>query len=117
MTWFRCIEKSTPITPTELFSFNQSQGGTWINTQVNVTNLDALCFEFSSGTSNKIIRQLPISDIAVYTGGADVYTMIFPSTMIGIDCNARIYNNELYVSFRSVGSSTNVVTVYEPITL
>ena len=117
MTWFRCMGKSTPSAPTELYSFNQSQGGVWINTQVNVTDLNALLFVFDSGTSDFKMRQLLKSDIAVYTGGTDIYTTIFPSGYINLAMNVRIYNDVLWVSFNGVGPASNVVTVYEPITL
>ena len=117
MTWFRCMGKSTPSAPTELYSFNQSQGGVWINTQVNVTDLNSLLFVFDSGTSDFKMRQLLKSDIAVYTGGSDVYTTIFPSGYINLSMNVRIYNDVLWVSFNGVGPASNVVTVYEPITL
>lgn len=97
----------------ELFSFNQSQGGVWINTYVDVTDIDTVRFVFSSGTDNLLMRQLPVSDIAVYTGGADVYTTVFTSVEIGSALNVRIYNDMLFVSFNGTGASTNVVTVYE----
>lgn len=117
MTWFRCMGKSTPSAPTELYSFNQSQGGVWINTQVNVADLNALLFVFDSGTSDLKMRQLLKSDIAVYTGGPDVFTTIFPSNYIGLAMNVRIYNDVLWVSFNGTGPASNVVKVYEPITL
>lgn len=97
----------------ELFLFNQSQGGVWLNTYVDVTDIDTLRFVFSSGTDNLLMRQLPTSDIAVYSGGPDVYTTIFTSLEIGLALNVRIYNNVLWVSFNGTGASTNVVTVYE----
>lgn len=99
----------------ELYSFDQSQGGAWINTNVDVTNLPDLLFRFYSTPGNYLMRQLHVSDIAVYTGGADVFTTIFPSDYIGRALNVRIYNNMLWVSFNGTGPSTSIVTIYTPI--
>lgn len=117
MAWFECGSGSgASPTLNELYSFDQSQGGVWINSNVDVTNLNALLFTFNSGTDDLKMRQIPKSDIAIYTGGTDVYTTIFPSEIIGKPLNVRIYNNILWVSFNGTGASTNVVKVYEPIT-
>ena len=62
------------------------------------------------------MRQVLKSNIAVYTGGADIYTTIFTQTDIGAALNVRIYNNILWVSFNGTGPNTKVVTVYNPIT-
>lgn len=106
-------------TPTELFSFDQSQGGAWINTNVNVSDLDYILFTFGSDPTapdDRLMRQMLKSNIAVYTGGADVYTTIFTQVEIGLPLNVRIYNNILWVSFNGTGPNTKVVTIYNPIT-
>lgn len=114
MNVYRYVNIDVP-SPTELYSFDQSQGGAWINTNVDVTDFSALLFTFSQGTDDLRMRQIPKSDIAVYTGGADVYTTIFPSGYINLAMNVRIYNDVLWVSFNGTGASTNVATVYAPI--
>ena len=115
MILYRYVDIDVP-SPIELYSFNQSQGGVWIDTYVDVTDFDALLFTYDTGTDDRLMRQIPKSDIAVYTGGTDVYTTIFTSNEIGKALNVRIYNDVLWVSFNGTGASTNVVTVYEPIT-
>lgn len=103
----------------ELYSFDQSQGGAWINTNVDVSDLEYILFTFSSDPTapdDRLMRQLLKSSIAVYTGGSDVYTTIFTQAQIGVALNVRIYNNTLWVSFNGTGANTRVVAVYNPIT-
>lgn len=99
-------------TPTHLYSFDQSQGGVWINTYVDVSDIQTLRFVSNDGSSDLLMRQLPVSSIVVYTGGTDVYTTIFSSAEIGAVLNVRIYNDILWVSFNIVGPSSKVVDVY-----
>lgn len=117
MPWVRSNKKGSGggSILTELYSFDQSQGGVWINSNIDVTNLNALLFIFNSGTDDFKMRQIPKSDIAIYTGGADVYTTIFPSEFIWKQLNVRIYNNILWISFNDTGSASNVAKVYNPI--
>ena len=103
----------------ELYSFDQSQGGAWINTNVNVSDLDYILFTYSADPTapdDRLMRQMLKSNIAVYTGGSDVYTTIFTQVEIGLPLNVRIYNNILWVSFNGTGPNTKVVTIYNPIT-
>ena len=96
-----------------LYEINASQGAAWVSTGVDVTNIDVFCFELSyNGTIQKIAYRAK-DEIAVYTGGADVYTVIFPYPTAPSDMSVRIYNNILYMSYRSVGSSAYVVKAYK----
>lgn len=99
-------------TRTLLYSLDQSQGGRWVNTGININDYSKLLFFDSVSGVEDYGSQYPVSDIAVYTGGWDVYTVIFPSSMIGLDFNARFYNDELYISYNGAGSSSKVISVY-----
>lgn len=98
------------VSKTLLYSFNLSQGAQWLNTQVDVTDLDMFMFERvdSSDLNNQTI--IKKDDIAVYTGGADVYTIVYKQNNKEMNC--RIYNNTLYVSYNGTGSSSYVTNVY-----
>lgn len=98
------------ITKTLLYSFNLSQGAQWLNTQVDVTSIDMFLFERvdSSDLNNQTI--IKKDDIAVYTGGADVYTVVYKQN--AKEMNVRIYNNVLYVSYNGSGSASYVSNVY-----
>lgn len=98
------------IVTTLLYTFDESQGARWINTQVSVAGIDTLMFQDVRGGDvfQEIIK--PVSEIAVYTGGADVFTTIFRQT---VDMNARIYNGQLYVSYNGTGPSSYVTKVYK----
>ena len=102
-----------PRTYPLLYALNKSQGGAWVNTNIDMTNIDKLFFSYSSNGASSFGRQIDKSDIAVYTGGADVYTMIFSADIIGKAFNIRIYNNNLYVSFNGTGANTDIVTAYD----
>ena len=98
------------VSKTPLYSFNLSQGAQWLNTQVDVSDIDVFMFERvdSSDVNNQTI--IKKDDIAVYTGGADVYTVVYKQN--GKEMNCRIYNNTLYVSYNGTGSSSYVTNVY-----
>lgn len=98
------------VSKTLLYSFNLSQGAQWLNTQTDVTNIDMFLFERvdSSDINNQTI--IKKDDIAVYTGGADVYTVVYKQN--GKEMNTRIYNNVLYVSYNGTGASSYVSNVY-----
>lgn len=104
------VSVSGSVSKTLLYTFNLSQGGAWLNTQVDVTDIDVFLFERvdSSDVNNQTLIEK--SDIAVYTGGQDVYTNVYRQN--GKDMNVRIYNNILYVSYGSTGSSSYVTNVY-----
>lgn len=89
----------------------EDQGSLWIDTGYDVSNVtDFLFFKYLSGqTTVYDLVYKAKSDIAVYTGGADVYTPIFTVTR---PFNVRIYNNNLWVSFNGVGANTNGALCY-----
>lgn len=95
---------------TPLYSLNESQGGVWVNTNVDVTNFSAFSFKRYNGNECVGVASLLKSQIAVYTGGSDVYTTVFGTTPA---FNVRIYNNLLYVSFNGTGVGTKYVDVYD----
>lgn len=98
------------VTKTLLYTFNLSQGAQWLNTQTSVTNIDVFMFERVDGgdlNNQTIIKK---DDVAVYTGGADVYTVVYKQN--NKEMNARIYNGVLYVSYNGTGAATYVTNVY-----
>lgn len=109
----------SPVETKELiYSIDESQGGVWINSNIDATQFVELYFEYTDSVSGAdYIAKVKIEDIAVYTGGADVYTTVFPAAISFYAFNVRIYNNELYVSFNGVGTNTKVVGVYKKITV
>lgn len=104
------VSVSGSVSKTLVYSFNLSQGGAWLNTNVDVTDIDVFMFERvdNSDVNNQTLVEK--SDIAVYTGGPDVYTNVYRQN--GKDMSVRIYNNILYVSYGSSGSSSYVSNVY-----
>lgn len=92
-----------------LYEFNESQGSRWIDTEVSVADIEALCFDDVRSDDWQKSTILRVSDIAVYTGGADVYTPIYTQTK---PMNARIYNGNLWVSYNGTGAATNVTKIY-----
>lgn len=98
-----------------LYSLNQSQGGAWVNTDITASDYDKFVFVSSESGDEKYTVSIATADIAVYTGGTDVYTTILSASQIGRDFNVRIYNNKLYISFGGTGASTKVVSVYNEI--
>lgn len=93
-----------------LYTFNLSQGAQWLNTGASVADIDVFLFERVDGgdlNNQTIIKK---DDISVYTGGADVYTVVYKQN--GKEMNARIYNSVLYVSYNGTGSSSYVTNVY-----
>lgn len=113
MCLYRYVDNDVP-SPTELYSLNKSQGGVWVNTNVDMTDIDKVFFSYSSNGASSYGFAINKSDIAVYTsGGADVYTQIFSESQIGKDFNVRISNGYLYISFRSVGASSDIVSAYD----
>lgn len=92
------------------YTFNLSQGGAWLNTQVDVTDIDVFLFERVDNSDVNNQTLIEKSDIAVYTGGQDVYTTVYRQN--GKEMNCRIYNNTLYVSYNGTGSSSYVTNVY-----
>lgn len=98
------------VVTTLLYTFNESQGGRWINTNVAVADIDTFMFQDvrSDAVYQEVIK--PKSEIAVYTGGTDVYTTIYTQSK---PMNARIYNGYLYVSYNGIGPSYNVTKVYK----
>ena len=97
--------------PEFLYSFNASQGAAWINTGVDVTDIDALSFKNTQ--SGVVVQEVTRnkSQIAVYSGGADVYTTIYYGSNSN-KMNARIYNNILWVSYNYLGAASEVTDVY-----
>lgn len=97
------------VVKTLLYSFNESQGNSWINTEIDTSGIETLMFE--DVRSGDVIKAaiIDVADIAVYTGGADVYTNIYTQTR---PMNVRIYNGYLYVSYNGTGAATNVTNVY-----
>ena len=104
------VNASGGVSKTLLYTFNLSQGGAWLNTQADVTDIDMFMFERvdSSDVNNQTI--IKKDDIAVYTGGSDVYTVVYKQN--GKEMNCRIYNNILYVSYNGTGSPSYVTNVY-----
>ena len=98
------------VITTLLYTFNESQGGSWINTNVSVIDIDTFMFQDvrDNVTYQEVIK--PKSEIAVYTGGTDVYTTIYTQSR---PMNVRIYNNYLYVSYNGRGPATNVTNVFK----
>ena len=74
MAYFRCIGNTGggDIAKTFLYSFNLSQGMQWLNTGVNVTNINTFIFEREDNSNVTIQALIDKIDIAVYTGGQDV---------------------------------------------
>lgn len=103
-------ESSGSITKTLEYSFDLSQGGAWLDTQVDITDIDVLMFEREDNSNITMQTIMKVSDIAVYTGGQDVYTTIYHQD--GKAMNARIYNNVLYVSYQYTSSSVYKTNVY-----
>lgn len=104
------VAVSGGVTKSLLYTFNLSQGAQWLNTGVSVADIDVFLFERVDGgdlNNQTIIKK---DDIAVYTGGADVYTNVYRQN--GKDMNVRIYNGVLYVSYGSTGAATYVSNVY-----
>lgn len=98
------------ITKTLEYSFDLSQGGAWLDTQVNITNIAVLMFERDDNNNITMQTIVKVSDIAVYTGGQDVYTTIYHQD--GKAMNARIYNNVLFVSYQYTSSAVYKTNVY-----
>ena len=99
-----------------LYSINESQGGAWINSNIDTTEFAELYFEYTDSSSGAdYTARVKIEDIVVYTGGADVFTTIFPAAVSGWAFNVRIYNNSLYASFSGVGVSSKAVGIYKEI--
>lgn len=98
------------ITKTLEYSFDLSQGGRWIDTQVDITDIDILMFEREDNDNITMQTIVKVSDIAVYTGGQDVYSPIYRQD--NRDMNARIYNNVLFVSYNGTSSSVYKTNVY-----
>ena len=96
---------------TLLYEFNQTQGSRWIDTEVSVSGINTFLFEDVQSDDVKKTILVDVSEIAVYTGGADVYTTIYRQN--GKDMNARIYNGNLYVSYNGTGSSSYVTKIYK----
>ena len=119
MAWFPCNIGGGGGGGTDvrvlLYSIDESQGGVWINSHVDPTELAKLRFIYSVNEEEIWTKVVNVSDIAVYTGGADVYTTIFDAGISGRAFNVRIYNDELWVSYNGVGLSTQVVGVYKDI--
>jgi len=109
----------SPIETKELiYSIDESQGGVWINSNIDITQFIELYFRYTDSVSGADYTAIvKVEDIAVYTGGADVFTTVFPYAVSVLQFNVRIYNNELYVSFNGVGANTRVVGVYKKITV
>ena len=109
----------SPVETKELiYSIDESQGGAWVNSNIDTTQFIELYFRYTDSVSGDDYTAIvKIEDIAVYTGGADVYTTVFPSAVSGLAFNVRIYNNELYVSFNGVGVNTKVVGIYKKVTV
>lgn len=106
----RYVDENTGLSRAKVYSLNLSQGGAWINTGVDVTNVDTLMFERNDNSDVNLQVVIKKSQIAVYTGGADVYTMIYNQG--GKPLNVRIYNNVLYASYNGTGAATYVTNVY-----
>ena len=97
-----------------LYALNKSQGGVWVNTNVDMTDIDKVFFSYSSNGVHSYGRQIDKSNIAVYTsGGPDVYTQIFGAGLIGLAFNVRIFNNVLFVSFNGTGANSDIVSAYD----
>lgn len=97
-----------------LYELNKSQGGAWVNTNADMTDIDKVFFSYSSNGANSYGRQIDKSDIAVYTsGGPDVHTQIFSADLIGKAFNVRIFNNVLFVSFNGTGANSDIVSTYD----
>lgn len=100
----------TSVEKTYLSKIDQSQGGAWISTNVDVSNIDMFIFEPVDSTTIEKQVILAKSDIAVYSGGSDVYTFVYKQH--DRDLNVRIYNNILYVSYGSIGLQRYATNVY-----
>ena len=120
MAWFPCNlggGGGKIDTKELLYSIDESRGGAWINSAIDITEIDELIFEYTDEVSGANYTALvKIEDIVVYTGGADVFTTIFPTAISGWNFNVRIYNDELWVSFSGVDVNTKVVCIYKEIT-
>lgn len=104
------IDENTGLSRAKVYSLNLSQGGAWINTGVDMTSVDTLMFERNDNSDVNLQVVIKKSQIAVYTGGADVYTTIYAQG--GKPLNVRIYNNILYASYNGTGAATYVTNVY-----
>lgn len=98
------------VTKTLLYTFNLSQGAQWLNTGVSVADIDVFMFERVDGGDRNNQTIIKKDDLAVYTGGADVYTIVYKQN--SKEMNARIYNGVLYVSYNGTGAATYVTNVY-----
>lgn len=98
------------ITKTLEYSFDLSQGGAWLDTQVNITNIAVLMFEREDNNNITMQTIVKVSDIAVYTVGQDVYTTIYHQD--GKAMNARLYNNVLFVTYQYTSSAVYKTNVY-----
>lgn len=104
------IDENTGLSRAKVYSLNLSQGGAWINTGVDMTSVDTLMFERDDNSDVNLQVVIKKSQIAVYTGGSDVYTTIYAQG--GKPLNVRIYNNVLYASYNGTGAATYVTNVY-----
>ena len=114
---FKSVSDKNVIIP--IYTINQTQGGAWIDTEIDIDSLESFLFIFydENSAGNYLMRQIPTSDIVVYTGGTDVYTTIFTSAEIGKIFNVRFYNNSLYVSFNQTGESTKKVMICKSVSV
>ena len=104
------VNVSATITKTLLYTFNQSQGGAWLNTGIDMTNVDLVMFEKVDSGAINMQTLIKKSDIAVYSGGGDIYTFVYKQN--GKEMNVRIYNDILYVSYGSTGNAIYETKVY-----
>lgn len=109
---FGPITAQVPGAPSKefLYEFTEAQGNVWINTNVSVSDIQTLIFD--DVRQNSLFRSVlfDVSNIAVYTGGADVYTTIYIQTKA---MNARIYNGLLYVSYNGSGTAAYATKIYK----
>lgn len=78
----------------------------WKSTEYDVSDVTEIHFKHYIDNSYSRDIVMPVENIAVYTGGADVYTNVFGAL------NARIYNDILYVSYSASVSSGTYTEVY-----
>lgn len=107
------IRASGGVKKTFLYSFTQAQGGAWLNTGIDITNIDVIMFESVIDGNINMQTLLEPKDIAVYTGGTDVYTTIYEQYWGNKQMNARIYNNILYTSYGTTGPADRLTNIYQ----
>lgn len=110
------VNVTTSISKTLLHTLTQAQGGVWISTGVNITDIDILMFESVidipvENTTNMQVLLKP-SQIAANSGSINNYTKVFVQYWGDKQMNAAILDGVLYVSYATNGPANRYTNVY-----